>query len=68
MKAKYWTVFFDENGKTQCGSDWAIPVTYNTKIHRPKNAVGYLILPDYAFQSYPYEKIEEIYKLYGIKL
>ena len=68
MKTKFWTLFFDENGTNQAGSDWAIPIPYKEHYPHPKNAVGFLILPDYAFKTLSYEEIKDLYKHYGCKL
>lgn len=76
MQIKVWALFFDENGKNHCGSDWALEFEgigehtltmriLRKDIARPKDAKGFIILSDYQFFNYSYEWIERLYKKYG---
>ena len=72
---KTWIVFFDENGRDHCGSEWNHG--FNLLAHnaekrilskdytKPAGAVGYLVLSHNQFMSYDYETIENLYKRYG---
>lgn len=77
-KYKSWVLFFDEEGKYHCGSEWAhafnlMPKNAKKRImdpqyHKPKNAVGFVVLTEGQFMMMSYKEIEEQYKKWGFKL
>lgn len=74
---KSWVVLFDESEKYHCGSEWARAFNLmprnaekrimNPQYHKPKTAIGFVVLSDYEFTNMSYEEIETRYKMHGVR-
>lgn len=75
---KSWVLLFDETGKYHLGCEWACAFNLmpknakkrimNPQYHKPKNAVGFVVLTEWQFMTMSYNDIEKYYKKWGFKL